>query len=189
MAEAMIEFWQDLTTTELDGLDPMSTLALLPVAAIEQHGPHLPLSTDLIINRGIVHEAITRLAPGVRVLVLPEQAIGDSVEHTAFPGTLSLQPELLLALWAEIGRGVTRTGLRKLVILNSHGGQVGFVDQAALRLRAEEHMLVIRANYFTFGTCAWARWPRAIARPRLPQIRTCGIPASGSSIYGLAAPR
>jgi creatinine amidohydrolase/Fe(II)-dependent formamide hydrolase-like protein len=151
----MIEFWQDLTTTEFEGLDPMSTLALLPVAAIEQHGPHLPLSTDLIINRGIVHEAITRLAPGVRVLVLPEQAIGDSVEHTAFPGTLSLQPELLLALWADIGRGVTRTGLRKLVILNSHGGQVGFVDQAALRLRAEEHMLVIRANYFTFGTCAW----------------------------------
>jgi creatinine amidohydrolase/Fe(II)-dependent formamide hydrolase-like protein len=67
----MIEFWQDLTTTEFEGLDPMSTLALLPVAAIEQHGPHLPLSTDLIINRGIVHEAITRLAPGVRVLVLP----------------------------------------------------------------------------------------------------------------------
>ncbi len=130
----------------------MSTLALLPVAAIEQHGPHLPLSTDLIINRGIVHEAITRLAPGVRVLVLPEQAIGDSVEHTAFHGTLSLQPELLLALWTEIGRGVTRTGLRKLVILNSHGGQVGIVDQAALRLRAEERMLVIRANYFNFGT-------------------------------------
>ncbi len=152
MANAMIEFWQDLTTTEFEGLDPMSTLALLPVAAIEQHGPHLPLSTDLIINRGIVHEAITRLAPGVRVLVLPEQAIGDSVEHTAFHGTLSLQPELLLALWAEIGRGVKRTGLRKLVILNSHGGQVGLVDQAALRLRAEEHMLVIRANYFNFGT-------------------------------------
>ena len=72
MAKAMIEFWQDLTTTEFEGLDPMSTLALLPVAAIEQHGPHLPLSTDLIINRGIVNEAITRLAPGVRVLVLTE---------------------------------------------------------------------------------------------------------------------
>ena len=94
-------------------------------------------------------------------------AIGDSVEHTAFHGTLSLEPELLLALWAEIGRGVTRTGLRKLVILNSHGGQVGFVDQAALRLRAEEHMLVIRANYFTFGTPERGRRSASTMSPSL----------------------
>lgn len=148
----MFKFWQDMTTSEFEGLNPMSTLALLPVAAIEQHGPHLPLSTDLIINRGIVDAAMTRLAPALRVLILPDQAIGDSVEHTAFPGTLSFQPELLLALWSEIGRGIARTGLRKLIIFNSHGGQLGLVDQAALRLRAEERMLVIRANYFAFGT-------------------------------------
>jgi creatinine amidohydrolase len=144
-------YWQELTTTELQGLDRESTVALLPVAAIEQHGPHLPLSTDLEINRGIVQNAMRRLENAPRVLILPELAIGDSLEHVAFPGTLSLRPELLLALWTEIGRGVARAGLRKLVIFNSHGGQKGLVDQVALRLRAEESMLVARTSYFAFG--------------------------------------
>ncbi len=150
----MIESWQDLATTDFGGLDPESTLALLPVAAIEQHGPHLPLGTDQVINRGIVDAAKTHLAPGVRVLALPELAVGDSLEHSAFPGTLSLRPELLLEQWTELGRAVARAGLRKLMILNSHGGQVGLVDQAALRLRVEQRMLVVRANYFAFGTPA-----------------------------------
>lgn len=149
-----IEYWQDLTTTALGDLDTESTVALLPVAAIEQHGPHLPLSTDLEINRGILDSALGRLEGGARVLVLPEQPIGDSLEHLAFPGTLSLRPELLLELWAEIGHGIARAGLRKLVIFNSHGGQTGLVDQAALRLRAERSMLVARASYFAFGTPA-----------------------------------
>ena len=148
----MIEYWQDLTSSDFKGLNPESTLALLPVGAIEQHGPHLPLCTDLIINRGILHGAMTRLAAACRVLVLPEQAIGDSLEHSAFPGTISLSTELVLALWTEIGRNVARAGLRKLVIFNSHGGQIGLVDQAALRLRAEQRMFVVRANYFAFGT-------------------------------------
>lgn len=148
----MFEDWQDLTTTALAGLDPQATLALLPVAAIEQHGPHLPLGTDLFINRGILDQAAGWLDPGQRVLVLPAQAVGDSLEHSAFAGTLSLPPELLLPCWVEIGRAVARAGLRKLVIFNSHGGQPGLVDQVALRLRAEHRMLVVRANYFTFGT-------------------------------------
>jgi creatinine amidohydrolase len=147
----MIESWEDLTTADFEGLDPESTLALLPVSAIEQHGPHLPLGTDRLINRGILDAARGQLAPGLRVLTLPDLAVGDSLEHSAFPGTLSLRPELLLEQWTELGRAVARVGLRKLVILNSHGGQVGLVDQAALRLRVEQRMLVVRANYFAFG--------------------------------------
>jgi creatinine amidohydrolase len=148
----MLDYWQDLTTTDFAGLDAETSVALLPVAAVEQHGPHLPLGTDLIINRGILAAAAAHIAHDTRVLVLPEQAIGDSLEHTAFPGTLSLPPELLLATWSAIGDAVARSGLRKLVILNSHGGQPGVVDQAALRLRANHGMLVVRANYFAFGT-------------------------------------
>jgi creatinine amidohydrolase len=147
----MLEYWQDLSTTDFAGLDPEATLALLPVAAVEQHGPHLPLCTDLAINRGILAEAAGRLGPDTRVLVLPAQAIGDSLEHAAFPGTLCLPPELLLAAWVGIGRAVARAGLGKLVIFNSHGGQLGLVDQAALRLRVEERMLVVRASYPAFG--------------------------------------
>ena len=147
----MLDEWQTLTTTDFAGLDPVTTVALLPVAAIEQHGPHLPLGTDLIINRGIVKNAAERLAPVTRVLVLPEQMIGDSLEHSAFPGTLSLPTAQLLTQWNAIGRCVAQAGLRKLVIFNSHGGQVGLVDQVALQLRAEFRMFVVRANYFGFG--------------------------------------
>lgn len=148
----MLEYWQELTTTDFHDLDPESTLVILPVAAIEQHGPHLPLGTDLLINRGILDATIAHLATDLRVLVLPEQAVGDSLEHSAFAGTLTLRPESLLSTWNAIGSAVARTGLRKLVIFNSHGGQVGLVDQVALRLRVERRMLVVRANYFAFGT-------------------------------------
>lgn len=147
----MLDEWQALTTTDFAGLDPERTIALLPVAAVEQHGPHLPLGTDLIINRGILSNAAERVASGTRILVLPEQPVGDSLEHSVFPGTLTLSTEQLLAQWRAIGQCVARTGLRKLVIFNSHGGQIGLVDQVALQLRAECRMLVVRAHYFGFG--------------------------------------
>jgi creatinine amidohydrolase len=150
--EVMIEYWQDLTTTDFGTLNRESTLVILPVAAVEQHGPHLPLGTDLLINRGILAAAEKYLTEGIRVLVLPEQAVGDSLEHSAFAGTLTLQPESLLMTWTAIGCAVARSGLRKLVIFNSHGGQTGLVDQVALRLRVEQRMLVVRANYFAFPT-------------------------------------
>jgi creatinine amidohydrolase len=144
-------YWQDLTTRELAGLDPATTIALLPVAAIEQHGPHLPLSTDALINEAIVAAALPRLPDRFNVLVLPAMTIGTSVEHTAYAGTLSLEPETLLAAWKQVGGCVARAGIRKLVILNTHGGQRGLVDLAALALRAEHAMLVVRASYFGFG--------------------------------------
>ena len=144
-------YWQDHTTTDFAGLDALETLALLPVAAIEQHGPHLPLATDALINRGIVRGMLDRAPPWPTVLVLPPMNVGDSLEHTAFAGTLSISSETLLAAWTDIGRSVARAGLRKLVILNSHGGQIPLVDLAARRLRAETGMLVARANYMRFG--------------------------------------
>ncbi len=145
-------YWQELTTNDFAGLDPEKTIALLPVAAIEQHGPHLPLATDAVINAGIVTEAMQRLPGDLCVLVLPALTVGSSLEHTAYAGTLSVDAETLLATWRQIGACVARAGLRKLVILNTHGGQTALVDMAALRLRAERAMLVVRANYFRFGT-------------------------------------
>jgi creatinine amidohydrolase len=144
-------YWQDLTTTDFDGLDPAATVALFPVAAIEQHGPHLPLSTDTVINRAIVSEALKLLPEHATVLVLPTMTVGDSLEHSAFPGTLTIEPETLLLVWKAIGSSVFRAGIRKLVIFNSHGGQTALVDLAALRLRVELQMFVVRANYFALG--------------------------------------
>jgi creatinine amidohydrolase len=144
-------YWQELTSDELRMVDPERTLALLPVAAIEQHGPHLPLCTDAVINDGIVSGALERLPEGLSVLVLPSLNLGHSLEHTGFPGTLSVGAETLLGLWTDVGRCAARCGIRKLVIFNSHGGQTHLVDLAALRLRAELDMLVVRASYFRFG--------------------------------------
>lgn len=147
-------FWQDLTTRDFHDLDAEQSVVILPVAAIEQHGPHLPLSTDAEINAGIVKRALTMLSEPPTVLVLPAQVIGDSLEHLSYAGTLSVATETLLAMWTDIGRCVARTGLRKLIILNSHGGQVPLIDILAVRLRAELAMLAVRANYFAFGTPA-----------------------------------
>jgi creatinine amidohydrolase len=144
-------YWQDLTTTDFARVDAARTVALLPVAAIEQHGPHLPLATDALINEGVVQRALQLLPPTASVLVLPALNIGDSLEHSAFPGTLSADLDALLGLWLCIGGDVARAGVRKLVIFNSHGGQRPHVDLAALRLRVAHGMLVARAHTFSFG--------------------------------------
>ena len=145
-------YWADLATTDFDSLDPEAVIALLPVGATEQHGPHLPLGTDTEINHGIVARALAEVPDDVTLLVLPTLPVGDSGEHGDFPGTLSLPAELLIGLWTEIGASVARAGLRKLVIFNSHGGQTQVVDIVAQRLRKDFGMLVVRATYFHFGT-------------------------------------
>ncbi|MGD8341863.1 MAG: creatininase family protein [Gammaproteobacteria bacterium] len=144
-------YWQELKTTEFAGLDPERTIAVFPVAAVEQHGPHLPLATDALINDGIVRAAIAAIPDDIVALFLPALNFGASSEHEDFSGTLSIAAETLLASWLGIAEGVARTGIRKLVILNSHGGQKSLVDLAAIRLRVAWDMLVVRCNYFAFG--------------------------------------
>lgn len=145
-------YWADATAPELVALDPESTVVVLPVAATEQHGPHLPLATDALIVEALVRHAVDTPRTRARVLVLPVLAVGHSLEHAQYAGTLTTAAETLLALWTDVARGVARTGARKLVILNTHGGQRSLVDLAAVRLRAELGLLVVRANYFAFGT-------------------------------------
>jgi creatinine amidohydrolase len=143
-------YWQDLTTRDFSGIDPERTVALLPLGAIEQHGPHLPLATDALIGDGLVRAALDRVPQGL--LVLPAAQVGHSLEHVDFPGTLSIAAEALLAMWIDIGRSVRRAGVRKLILLNTHGGNTPLVQLAALRLRQELGMLAVRANYFSFGS-------------------------------------
>jgi creatinine amidohydrolase len=145
-------YWQELVTTDFAAVDPETAVALLPVAAVEQHGPHLPLATDALINERLVRAALERTPAGLQLLVLPMQSVGTSAEHGEFPGTLSIAPDTLAAAWTDVGRAVARAGVRKLVIFNTHGGQKTVVDLVALRLRSECRMLVVRASYFAFGT-------------------------------------
>lgn len=144
-------YWQDLTTRDFDRIDPEAAVALLPVAAVEQHGPHLPLATDALINAGIVARTLERLPPDLCLRVLPALTIGHSLEHSAYAGTLTAEAETLLALWTQVGAGVARAGVRRLILFNSHGGQSALVDLAAVRLRALHRLLVVRASTFAFG--------------------------------------
>ncbi len=148
----MHQFWQDLATPDFDEIDPESTIAILPLAAVEQHGHHLPLATDAIINTGLINGLLQRPQGAARVLVLPAMTIGHSLEHVDYAGTLTIAAETLLASWIDVGRSVARAGVSKLVLLNTHGGQTSLVQLAALRLRVEEGMMVVRGNYFAFGS-------------------------------------
>ena len=146
-----VRHWEDLTWQDFANLDVERCVAVLPVAAIEQHGPHLPLATDAVINRGILDRALAQVAAETPLLVLPAFPVGRSDEHTAFPGTLTLGAETLSRVWFEIGQSVHRAGLRKLVIVNSHGGQPQICDIVALDLRMRLGMLAVVANTFAFG--------------------------------------
>lgn len=143
--------WSDLTTGEIAARDMTRAVAVLPVAAIEQHGPHLPLSTDMDIARGYL-DRVAALAPAdLDVLILPIQAIGKSDEHDDFPGTLSLTTGTALAAWTEIGAGVARTGCRRLVIVTSHGGNSALIDLVAGELRGRHGVVAVTTSWSRLG--------------------------------------
>jgi len=141
-------FWADLATTDFAALDRSRAVAVLPVAATEQHGPHLPLSVDTDLVDGVVRASLAHLPADLPVLFLPTQAVGYSPEHAAFAGTLSLKAETLIRLWTDIAESVAASGVRKLVLLNSHGGQVGLLDVVARDLRARLGLLVYSVSWF-----------------------------------------
>ena len=124
------------------------TIAVLPVAATEQHGPHLPLRVDTALADGVIAASLAALAPQVQALFLPTMAVGLSPEHAAFPGTLTLKAETLLRLWTDLGESVAASGVKKMVLFNAHGGQVGAMDMVARDLRARLGMLVYCVNWF-----------------------------------------
>jgi creatinine amidohydrolase len=163
-------FWQDLTTEDVAALDRMRTVAILPVAAIEQHGPHLPLGTDAMINEGVVARAMAVAPSGLPLVVLPMMAVGKSNEHQDFAGTLSLSAETLLRMLTDVAEGVARAGLRKLILLNSHGGQPQLLEVVAQDLRARLGMTVVVAN-------AWRMMDREAVLP--PAEREAGLHAGG----------
>ncbi|HSV52096.1 MAG TPA: creatininase family protein [Burkholderiaceae bacterium] len=149
---AKSRFWADWSTRDFAQLQrsgaAANTVAVLPVAAIEQHGPHLPMSVDTTLVDGIVAAALPQLPADLSVLFLPTQQVGKSNEHLRFPGTLSLSAETLIRVWMEIGECVARTGIRKLVLFNSHGGQVSIMDIVARDLRTRHDLIVFSTNWF-----------------------------------------
>lgn len=150
-AERPLPRWQEQTTQDVERTVGDDSVVVLPLAAIEQHGPHLPLSTDLEIARGLIRVAFDSLPASVQAFVLPPQVWGASLEHAAFPGTVSLQGGTVVEIIHQIGRSIARAGVRRMVVLNAHGGNRASLDAAALRLRVEVGMLVVKASYPRFS--------------------------------------
>lgn len=141
-------WWWDYTTLEFSRMDMSSMVAILPVGAVEQHGPHLPVKVDAAINAGIIERAVAAMTPQTPALVLPAMPVGKSNEHTAFPGTLTLSYETLARLWYEIGESVFRAGCRRIILFNSHGGQPQVMEIVCRELRVKLSMFAVSASWF-----------------------------------------
>jgi creatinine amidohydrolase len=143
--------WADYRTTEYAAIDAMRTIAILPTAAIEQHGPHLPVGTDTMIAAGMLDRVREMCPPDLDIRILPIQAVGKSNEHIHAPGTLTLTAHTALAAWQEIGLSVARAGVRKIVIVNSHGGNLDLISILSRELRVRAGMLAVKCQWGSFG--------------------------------------
>jgi creatinine amidohydrolase len=135
-------------TADFAALDKSRIIAVLPLGATEQHGPHLPLGVDTVLVDGVVAACLPHVPADLPTLFLPTQAVGLSHEHAAFAGTLTLRPETAIRLWTDIAEGVHASGVNKLVLFNAHGGHVGLMDVVARDLRARLGMLVYSVSWF-----------------------------------------
>jgi creatinine amidohydrolase len=145
-------FWSDLSSPDFARLaaspDIDRAVAVLPLAATEQHGPHLPTGVDATLADALVAASLPHIPGDLPVLFLPTQAIGKSDEHQRFPGTLTLSAETLIRAWTELGACVARSGLRKLVLFNSHGGNAGVMDIVAREIRSRHDIIVVHCSWF-----------------------------------------
>ena len=144
--------WADYRTTEYAGIDAMRTIAVLPTAAIEQHGPHLPVGTDTMIAEGMLAILRQTCPADLDIRILPTQSIGKSNEHLHAPGTLTLTAETALRAWTEIGLSVARAGVRKIVLVNSHGGNLDLISILSRELRVRAGMLAVKCQWSGFGS-------------------------------------
>lgn len=145
-------YWANHTSESLAEMVARDPVAVLPIGAIEQHGPHLPLAVDTDINRGLVAATADILAgQDLPVLFLPTMPIGKSTEHLDFPGSLSFSTQTLISMWMEIGECVAKTGIKRLVFFNSHGGQVAPMDIVTRDLRVKCDLLTFSCNWFGLG--------------------------------------
>ena len=146
--------WADYRTPEFAAIDPLRSIAILPTAAIEQHGPHLPVGTDTLIAEGMLAQLRATCPDDLDIRILPVQAIGKSNEHLHAPGTLTLSAETALRAWVEVGLSVRRAGLRKIVLVNSHGGNLDLISILSRELRLRAGMLAVKCQWSGFGAPA-----------------------------------
>lgn len=143
--------WQDMTWPDFLRGNPGEWIAVVPVAAIEQHGPHLPLAVDVTIAEGYLARVHSLLPAQLPVSFLPVQQIGKSGEHRDYPGTLTFSYETVIRAWVEIGESVFRAGVRKIVFVNSHGGNSSVLDIVTRELRERLGMFAVLTSWHRLG--------------------------------------
>ena len=143
--------WTDIHWPDIGGAEAARWIAVLPLAATEQHGPHLPLGTDVMIAEAYLARVRELLPTPIPATFLPLQPVGISTEHVDYPGTLTLPTEIALGSWMALGESVARAGLRKLVMVTSHGGNSAGMTLVAQDLRAQCRLLVVTTSWSRFG--------------------------------------
>ena len=139
--------WTEIHWPDLSGTDPERWIAVLPLAATEQHGPHLPLGTDVMIGEAYLARVRELLPAKIPATFLPQQPVGISTEHTYYPGTLTLPTETALKSWMALGTSVAYAGIKKLVLVTSHGGNSAAMTLVAQDLRAQYGLLVVTTSW------------------------------------------
>lgn len=132
-------------------IDRADWIAVLPLGATEQHGPHLPFETDTIIAQGIVDRLIAALPADLPVTVLPVEPIGYSIEHMDVSGTRTLAFEEAVNRWLAIAADLHDKGIHKLVLLNAHGGNSPLLIIVATEARVRFDILVVATSWTRFG--------------------------------------
>lgn len=158
---ANVPDWSALDGPEVAGAVARDPVVVLPLAATEQHGPHLPISTDVDIGIGILSAAFEALAGSVAAWALPPFQVGASEEHMSFPGTRSLAGSELVEAIERVGASLADVGVRRLVLSNSHGGNRFAMEEAGLRLRRRHGLLVVKASWFRLGRPGDVDFPEA----------------------------
>jgi creatinine amidohydrolase len=143
--------WSEISWPEISGPSRAGWIAVLPLAATEQHGPHLPLGTDVMIAQAYLARVRELLPAAIPATFLPLQPVGISTEHTGYPGTLTLPTVVALKAWMAIGESVARAGLKKLVMVTSHGGNSAAMTLVAQDLRAQYGLLAVTTAWSRFG--------------------------------------
>ena len=143
--------WTSLSLSAIDKAEASGWIAVLPLAATEQHGPHLPFETDTLIAEAYLARVRAALPEDLPVMFLPIEPVGISTEHTAYPGTQTLPTDVALSKWMALCDTVAQTGIRKLVIVTSHGGNSAAMALIAQDLRAKHEMLAVTTSWSRFG--------------------------------------
>src|SRR5476649_2835970 len=139
--------WSELHWPDVAAAGPARWIAVLPLAATEQHGPHLPIGTDIMIAQAYLARVRELLADNTPATFLPIQPVGISTEHIDYPGTLTLPTDVALKAWTALGESIARAGLKKLVIVTSHGGNSAAMSLVAQDLRAQHGLVVVTTSW------------------------------------------